>query len=62
MCKKNEKDFFYEENFTRNRNLCYMNQTKQTTIHDLFLCFKICICYKKKKKSDLYLRKIQINF
>ena len=32
--------------------------TTNTTIHDIFLYFKICYI----KKSDLYLRKIQISF
>ena len=35
-----------------------LNKTN-TTIHDIFLYFKI---YYVKKKPDLYLRKIQINF
>ena len=42
--QKYGKDFFYEENFIHKINLCYMDQTKQTTINtimpDLFSLFQ----------------------
>ena len=63
ICSKIWKRFFYEENFIHKINLCYMGQTKHTTIntimHDLFSLFQNPHILKK---SDMYLRKIQIRF
>ena len=48
MKRKYEKDFFYENDFIQETNLCYMDKANTTNIviHDLFLYFKIC--YVKK--------------
>ena len=35
-----KRHFFYEEDLIHKIISCYMTQTKQTTIHDLFLYFK----------------------
>ena len=59
--QKYGKDFFIRE-FHSQINLYNLDKTKQTsniTIHDLFLYFQNLHALKK---SDMYLRKIQINF